>query len=421
MIFLVGLSFHTAPVELREYLHLSEEKRILLMGQLQRECGLDECVVLSTCNRFEVYGTALNVEAASVHVARLVERETQLAGGTLIPYLYQRSGRDTVFHLMRVAAGLDSMVLGEAQILGQVREAARDAQRFENSGIVLHRLFEAAVHTGKRAHTETAIGDHTTSVSHAAVLMALSKVGHTQQVRALIIGAGKMSLLAIEALRSRGIEPVDVVNRTQANAHELASITGGRAYGWHELHDALANADIVISATSAPHTVIHGPDMQRAISARDGRSQVLIDTAVPRDISQDVAAIPNVYYYDIDDLKQVVDENAAKRRACLPQVEQIIDDESQKYTTWLRGREVVPAIRGLRRKVQAIAEAELELAMGQLSEQDQVVVSRMVHRIVNKVLHEPTVRLREQAAVDAGEEYAYAVRDLFALDEEMHA
>ena len=420
MIFVVGLSFHTAPVELRECLHLADEKRVLLSEQLQRACGLSECVVLSTCNRFEVYAFATDPDTATHQVARVVERENALSTGTLRPYLYQQSGQEAAVHLMRVAAGLDSMVLGEAQILGQVSDAAQLAQRYDTSGPMLHRLFETATHAGKRAHSETAIGDHTTSVSHAAVLLALSRIGRRDNIRALVVGAGKMSSLAIDALRSQGIESVDVVNRTQSNAGELAAMTGGRAYGWHELHEALMNSDIIISATSAPHTVIHEPDVERSMIARNGRPQVLIDTAVPRDISEDVEMVPGAHYYNIDDLQQVVDENAAKRRSCIPQVEQIILEEANKYMLWLRGREVVPAIKGLRRKVNAIAAAEMDMVLGQLSEDDQAVVTKMVHRIVNKVLHEPTVRLREQASVESGEEYVYAVRDLFALDEDVH-
>ncbi len=420
MIFVVGLSFHTAPVELRECLHLADEKRVLLAEQLQRAYGLSECVVLSTCNRFEVYAIATNPDIATRQVGQVVERENALPTGTLRPYLYQQSGQEAVEHLMRVASGLDSMVLGEAQILGQVSDAAQLAQHYNTSGPILHRLFEVAVHTGKRAHSETAIGDHTTSVSHAAVLLALSQIGKRDDIRALVVGAGKMSSLAIDALRSKGITPVDVVNRTQSNAQDLAAITDGRAYGWHELHDALVNSDIIISATSAPHTVIHEPDVERSMIARSGRPQVLIDTAVPRDISEDVEMVPGAHYYNIDDLQQVVDENAAKRRACVPLVERIVLEEADKYMLWLRGREVVPAIKGLRRKVNAIAAAEMETVLGQLSGEDQAVVTKMVHRIVNKILHEPTVRLREQASVEDGEEYVYAVRELFALDEDIH-
>ncbi|MEM6283229.1 MAG: glutamyl-tRNA reductase, partial [Chloroflexota bacterium] len=218
-----------------------------------------------------------------------------------------------------------------------------------------------------------------------------------------------------------GFETVDVVNRTEENARELAAITGGRAYGWHELHTALADSDIVITATGAPHTVIHEPDVEMAMRARHGRELVLIDTAVPRDVGDGVETVPGVHFYNIDDLQKVVDANYARRRDCIPLVEAIVCDENEKFTSWLRSREVVPAIRGLREKVQSIAEAELAATLAQLPDEDHEAVSTLVHRIVNKVLHEPTVRLREQAVQESGEVYIHALRDLFALDaEEVH-
>lgn len=419
-IFLFGLSHHTAPVELRECLHLSKEKKMLAMERFRREGGLQECVVLSTCNRFEVYGAAADPQEGLRRVIDLIERDVDLPE-PLAPHVYTRIGQEAVFHLMCVASGLDSLVLGEAQILGQVSNAQQIAQHMATSGSVLNRLFEVAVHTGKRAQTETAIGEQTTSVSHAAVMLALSIMRGRDDVRALVIGAGKMSALAVDALRSKGLEPIDVVNRTESHARELAAVTGGRSYGWHELHDALTDADIVISATSAPHSVVHEPDVERAMLARNGRPQVIIDSAVPRDFGADVGMVPGVTYYNIDDLQQVVDENYACREAAIPLVEAIIDEEAERFMTWLRGRKVVPAIKGLRQKIQAIAEAELEQTIGQLNEQDHALVQKLVHRIVNKVLHEPTVRLREQASCTSSEDYVFAVRDLFDLDgEELH-
>jgi len=391
---------------------------MLIMERLQREAALQECVVLSTCNRFEVYGIADNVITASEDVVAYVERDNNLPVDALSSYLYRRTGADASAHLMRVAAGLDSMVLGEAQILGQVSDAYQLAQQINTSSAVLHRLFELASHAGKRTHNETAIGEHTTSISHAAVVLALSIMGDFTDKKALVVGAGKMASLAIDALRSHGVETVDVVNRTEENARELASITGGRAYGWHELHTALVNSDVIFTATGAPHTVIHEPDVELAMQKRNGHEMVLIDTAVPRDVGDGVETVPGVHFYNIDDLQKVVDANYAKRRACVPSVEEIIYEENDKFVSWLRSREVVPAIRGLRQKIQSIAESELEAVLPQLAEEEQEIVSKLVHRIVNKVLHEPTVRLREQAAHETSEDYVYALRNLFDLDAE---
>ena len=417
-LFVLGLNHRTAPIELRECLHLSEEGRKLAMEQFRREGGLQGCVVLSTCNRFEIYGSAVDPEAAIQRVADLIRKGNTLPVGTLWPHLYHHIGQPAAVHLMRVAASLDSMMLGEAQILGQVGQANRSAQEMESNGPVLQRLFEMAVRAGKRAHTETAIGEHTVSISHAAVTLAVSVLDHLEisDVRACVVGAGKMSSLAIDALHSAGIERVDVANRTEVNARALAEAGGGRAYGWHELQDALANADIVISATGAPHTVIHEPDVEIAMRERRNRPMVLIDTAVPRDVGDGVNTVPDVYFYNIDDLHQVVDENHAKRASCVPAVECIINQEVTQFMEWYHSRTVVPVIKGLRQKVQAIATSELDAALNQLSEEDRALVTKMVHRIVNKVLHEPTVQLRQQAALGGGEVYVQAVQDLFALN-----
>ncbi len=421
-LFMLGLNHRTAPVELRECLHLSEEGRKLAVEQFRREGGLDGCVVLSTCNRFEVYGAANNAEAAVRQVLERIQMNNPLLESSLESHLYTRFGQDAVVHLMRVAAGLDSMVLGEAQILGQVGQANRFAQDMQSNGPVLQRLFEMAVRAGKRAHTETAIGDHTVSISHAAVTLALSVLEDCDDVRALVVGAGKMSSLAIDALHSHGIERVNVANRTEVNARELAEAGGGRAYGWHELQQALADADLVISATAAPHTVIHEPDVEIAMRGRHNRPMVMIDTAVPRDIGDGVNTVPGVYFYNIDDLQQVVDGNHAKRASCVPAVQCIIAQEVTQFMEWYHSRTVVPAIKGLRQKVQAIASTELDAALHQLSKEDQAIVTKMVHRIVNKVLHEPTVQLRQQAALGDGEVYVQAVQDLFALNfEEVEA
>lgn len=420
MIFVVGLNHRTASVEVREQLHFSKEASLLLMELMCQDDHFNECVVLSTCNRTEIYGVTSNLDDAVTGLLRYIETEFHLVPGTLDGCMYLYTEAEAINHLMRVACGLDSMVLGEAQILGQVTEAGKLANIIRKSGTTLHRLFEFAAHAGKRAQTETAIGDHTTSISHAAVILAERHINNPAESRAVIMGAGKMATLAVDALRSHGFERIDVVNRTPSHAQALAERGGGVAYGWDSLHTALAKADVVISATSAPHTVLHRPDIERVMAERNGKPQVLLDTAVPRDICEEVARVPCIYSYNIDDFKEAVDRNHALRQAAVPHVEAIICEETEKFYAWLRGREVVPAIKDLRQKVQEIARCEMEEALRQLPESDHTTVTRLVHRIVNKLLHEPTVRLRAQAANDHADNYVYAIRDLFALDGEEH-
>lgn len=424
-VFVVGLNHRTAPVDIRECLHVSGEDHLDLLASLQTSLGLAECVIVSTCNRMEVYGVASNITRIEQAIAPYLERFRGLEVGSLAPHLYVHEDSSAATHLMRVASGLDSMVLGEAQILGQVSSAHRLALLAQTSGALLNRLFERAVHTGKRTHNETEIGEHTVSISHAAVLLALSTLNMpTTDINALVVGAGSMASLAVDALRSKHISNIGIANRTPSHAQALAERAEGRAFGWHELHQALAWADIVISATSAPHTVIHQQDMQVVQSIRGSAPQILIDTAVPRDIADNVGEIPIVTFYNIDDLQRVVDENYARRQSAVPVVECIIADEVNDYMAWLRGRDVVPAIKDLREKINEIAQAEMNMALQQLPEDSHAVVSRLVHRIVNKVLHEPTVRLREQANGSTSDEFVYTVRSLFALDgseEEQHA
>ena len=420
-IFLVGLSYRTTPVEIRECLHLSTAEQMSLLVWLRYTLGVESCAVVSTCNRMEVYGVADQPDHIVGKLTQHLEHERKLNAGSLSAYLYVQYDHATAVQLMRVASGLDSMVLGEAQILGQVAGAYALSKEINTTDAQLSRLFEMALHVGKRARAETEIGEHTTSVSHAAVLLALSAIESSADITALVVGAGNMASLAVDAFRSKGVDRVNVVNRTPSHAKELALRSGGRAHGWHELGDALAAADIIISATSAPHTVIHVDDVQLAMNKRDYRRQVLIDTAVPRDVGAGVEKIPGIVFYNIDELQRVVDENYARREACVPLVESMIAEEVDRFMTWLRSREVVPAIKDLRQKVSHIADAELEQTLHLLVEEDRELVTRMVHRIVNKVLHEPTVRLREQAATDASEIYVHAVRDLFDLKNEPHA
>jgi glutamyl-tRNA reductase len=379
-----------------------------------------ESVVLSTCNRLEVY--AVVAGSPKDGWRRIEQFLSDLQGldlEELQQHLYRLEGQAAIEQLMRVAAGLDSMILGEAQILGQVSSAQAEAQTVGSVGPILSHLFDHAVHAGKRARTETEIGRHTTSISHAAAHLVRERADSLEEIQALIVGAGEMAEVAAQALQDRGLRQMSFINRTYSRAESLASHFGGRALNWYHLPSALSMADVVICSTGAPHIVIHENDVRPGLAERAGRPLLFVDIAVPRDVEDKVGDLPGVDLFDIDHLQTTVDANMAQRQAAIPDVEEIIDQEVTRFESWLQGRQVLPVLVELRRRAQNIASTELDRYRPQLDELDPVYqekVARMVHRIVNKLLHEPTVRLKASAAEGNGVEYAQAIRELFDLD-----
>jgi glutamyl-tRNA reductase len=419
-IFVFGLNHRTAPLALREELALTpDELRRALAGLVT--VGLDEAVLLSTCNRMEIYAVARVGEQTQTAVEQFLADLRGISPETLRLHAYYETGYNAVTHLMRVAAGVDSMILGEAQILGQVGQAFAAAQAAGTAGPLLSHLFTLAAHAGKRARTETEISRHVTSVSHAAVALARTQVAEIHRARALVVGSGEMAYLAAQALHRHHVTTIRCINRTYARAEDLARAFDGEALDWQHLPGALAEADVVISATSAPHTVIKQRDVQQALARRDNRPLVLIDIALPRDVDEGVRALPGVFYYDLDNVNTFVQTNLARREAALAGVDAVIAEEAARFMAWYRGRSVSPVIVALREKAAALAHDEVEAALRRLGDLDagqQKIVERMAHRIVNRILHEPTTRLKAGAAGNAAPDYAAVVRDLFALDEE---
>jgi glutamyl-tRNA reductase len=433
-IVLVGLNHRTAPVALREQLALADCGLRMALEDLdhRREPGngrngqqpvtirIKESVILSTCNRMEVYAVVIGSA-----VDGWQQLEVFLAGlqgipvDELHPHLYFMEDQEAVVHLMRVATGLDSMVLGEPQILGQVSSAQGEAHTAGTIGPVLSHLFDLAVHAGKRARTETDIGRHTTSISHAAANLVREKAGDLSQLHLLVVGAGEMAEVAAQALLCHGAHQLSFINRTYNRAESLAQQFNGRALNWYHLPAALTMADAVICATGAPHIVIHADDVRPVLSERNGRPLLFVDIAVPRDVEEAVGQLHGVRRLDVDQLQSVVDANLAQRQTAIPEVEVIISEEADCFDAWLKGRQVLPVLVELRRRAQEIANEELERNQHHLEElapEFQEKVNRMVHRIVNKMLHEPTVRLKNSAAEGNGVAYAHALRELFALD-----
>ncbi|MBV7335768.1 glutamyl-tRNA reductase [Chloroflexi bacterium TSY] len=444
-ILLFGLNHKTAPVTLREKLSLAGAELQATLDHFRQtyrraeqesiNAPLHEVVILSTCNRFEVYAVgheeieqdkrSLQSQEWSKSVCELINfvaDSTNISVQELQPHLYIKYDQGAVVHLFRVVSGLDSLILGEPQILGQVREAYTEAHAAGTTGATLSQLFRQAVHTGKRARTETEIARHTTSVSHAAGRLAQQQVGSLTTRNILIVGAGEMAGLAAQAIHMQGARNISIINRTYASAVDLAQRVDGQAAGWVNLQERLQEADVVISATGAPHTVLHREEVEPSLRARNGRPLVIIDIAVPRDIEESVAELPTVTCFDVDDLQSALDENMAQRRAEVPKVEEIIEVEANLFADWLAERQVVPVIVELRRRAKSIANAEVDQALRRLRNADiqayevaEDAIERLAHRLVNKLLHQPIVHLKERAAQGDGHEYAHMMRDLFEL------
>ncbi len=429
-IVLVGMNHTTAPVHIRERVALSGEALHEALGELQALLQTPEqahhgCLargegaILSTCNRLEVYAAVGDDDAG---VAERIERLLADLGGfpptALGAHLYRREGEEAVRHLLRVAAGLDSMVLGEPQILGQVADAYQAALAMGTVGPILSALFRQAIHAGKRARTETAIGRHPTSVSHAAVVLASQVLGDLKGRRVLLVGAGEMAEAAARSLAAAGASEFRIISRTYTRADELARPLGGSAMAWEQIGEALTWADIVLTSAAAPHTIIHAEGVREIMAGRGERPLFFIDIAVPRNVDPAVERLPHVHLYDIDDLHAITDGSLAERRREIPKVEAIVAEEAREYLAWLRVQSVVPTLKELRSKAEAIAREELQRTLTRLprlSESERRVIAAMTHSIVQKILHEPTVRLKEYAS-NGYDEYGEALRELFGLN-----
>jgi len=411
---LLGVNHHTAPVALRERLSLSGCALRTALEELRATEVVTEAVLLSTCNRQELYAT-LNPKAPQDCLIAALSALYLLPEDELRPHLYIKTDEAVTQHLLRVACGLESMILGEDQILGQVGLAFQEAQAAGSVGSTLSRLFAQATQAGKRARTETEISRYTTSVSHAGAQLVLQ----TKPERVLVVGVGEMAVLAAQALRATNSVELAVINRTLVHAEDLAKKLNARALSWCQLEEAISWADAVICATGAPHTVIYHSEVAAAVRTREGRSLTLVDIAVPRDIEETVGALELVAYHDIDGLQQVIDANFELRRAAIPAVEEIIAQETSRFTEWLQTRDVTPVIKDLRDWAQGLAQSEVEKALTRLPHADEATqraIEILAHSLVNRLMHEPTLRLRSNAIEGNGVNYADTVRDVFGLE-----
>lgn len=417
----IGINHKTAPVELREKLAFTESQLARSYDFCKGKRELSECVVLTTCNRTEVYAAGRDDEGACRAVMEMLAAIKEIDPDAVTPVLYVHRREKAVEHLFLVTSGLDSMVLGETQILGQVKEAYSKAGTAGLVGSVFHALFRSSVTAAKRVQTETAINQNAASVSYAAVELAKKIFGRLTDRTVLVLGAGKMSELTLRHLYDQGVRSVIVVNRTKERADHLAACFGGVSEYYEKRRDCLIKADIVISSTGAPHFVLEKEEMAQVMRTRRGRPLFLIDIAVPRDIDPQVNALENVYLYDIDDLQAVVSANFREREQEAVKARLILQEEIGQFQAWFKTQEVVPLIAALRRKAENIRQAELETTirrLGNLSEKEQKHIDNLTRAIVNRILREPVLRIKEFALEDRSELYVASLCQLFDLDTE---
>ena len=413
-VIVLGVSHHGAPLDVRERLAFRPHEVLPALEHLRNSAGVLEGVLLSTCNRTELYLVEGEEQTATAGWALLSERLGEDANG----YGYVRRDRDAAAHLFRVAAGMDSMVLGEAQIHGQVRdawEASRPA-----SGAVLNRLFQSALLVGGRVRSETALGHGAMSVSSAAVQLAKKIFGSLNGRRAMVLGAGEMAELALASLQHEGVRAAVVANRTFERAEVLAARYGATAVHYDAAWNALADVDLLLCSTAAPRPVVTVERVRDAVGRRGDRPLCILDIALPRDVESTVGQLANVFLYDLDDLRAMVNASVERRRLELPAAESVITEEVEKFWHWVAGLAAVPVLTQFRQEMDRLRERELAAALRRLPDltpAQREAVEHLSHALMNKFLHEPTVRLRAAAANGRGLGVVDVARYLFALDD----
>lgn len=416
----IGINHKTAPVEIRERFAFQEERMAEALQKLYQTKSILECTIVSTCNRMEIHAVVDQLHTGRHFIKGFLSNWFGMEREQFIDYLYIHENEDAVQHLFRVVCGLDSMVLGETQILGQVRDAFLFAQEQGTTGTIFNTLFKQAITLAKKARTETRIGDNAVSVSYAAVELARKIFGSLNGKKVLLVGAGKMSELTATHLHASGVEKVSVVNRTFERARQLADKFSGEAYGMEHLTDVVKEADIMISSTGSKTYVIERNQLEPVMKARRSRPLFMIDIAVPRDLDPDINELENVYLYDIDDLEGIVDANLQERAQEAEKIEFMIAEELIAFQSWLKTLGVIPLITSLREKaldVQEEAVRKIENKLPDLTEQEKRIIRKYTKSMINQLLHDPIVAVKELAnESDREEKLALFVR-VFALEQ----
>jgi glutamyl-tRNA reductase len=415
----LGASHKTAPLELRERMALTEGRAVGVLRELVEREEILEAAAISTCNRTELYLYAADPVGAESVALGLLAREAGIPPTELVGHLYSQRGPDAAEQLLRVTAGLDSMIIGESEVQGQVKRAYELALVEGATGPILNRLFRAALAAGKRARTETAISERSMSIPSVAVELAQRTLGELDDRRVLVVGAGETAELTARALSAKGVRAIFIANRHYDRAIGLAQRFGGQAVRFEELPEELAGADIVVTSTSSPHQVIEYEGLTEVMAVRGGRPLLLIDLAVPRDIQPSCRDLAAVSLYDMDDLQALVERNVSGREAEARLVEAILRTELARFAGWLGAQDVTPTLAALRGRADEVVErvlAENEQRWEGLTEADRERLGAAARAIASRLLHEPTLRLKRSA----GERDAYVkvavLRELFGLD-----
>ena len=420
MILLIGLNHKTAPIAVREKLFTGCEEKKNLLPDLLGLAGVQESLYISTCNRVELVCVVDGEDKTIKALKNFLSRSGGLTDQEAADCLYVYRDQEAIRHLFRVAASLDSLVMGETQVLGQVKDAYRQALAQNATGLVLNRLMHRSFRTAKRVRTETAIAANPVSVSFAAVELAKKIFGSLSGKRILLIGAGEMAELTGTHLIGNGAEEITVANRSSAQGKALAEKFHGKAISLDDLDAVLCDADIVISSTGAARYVVTEESIRQSMRKRKNRLLFLIDIAVPRDIEPASDSIENVYLYNIDNLQDIVDENMKIRKKEALKAEAIVEEEVILYNSWIKELEAVPTIVSLRAKAEEIVRQEMGKSLGwmqKLSNDDKEKVDNLVKSVVNKILHAPVAVMKEESSEISSEGIVAAVRQLFRLDD----
>lgn len=419
----VGLSHKTAPVEVREKLSIPESQTESAIAHLLTYPHIEEVAILSTCNRLEIYIVARETQQGIQEVAQFLAEHSKLPASSLRQHLFIFLHEDAVMHLMRVAAGLDSLVLGEGQILAQVKQTHKLGQQYNGIKLILNKLFKQALTAGKRVRTETSIGTGAVSISSAAVELAQLKVQNLAACRVMIIGAGKMSRLLVQHLIAKGAAQICIINRSRQRAEELASQFRQidlQLHSMSEMMSVMAMSDLVFTSTAATEPLLDRAKLEAALEP--SRSLMLFDISVPRNVHADVNELSFVQAFNVDDLKAVVAQNHESRRRMAMEAEKLLEEEVTAFEVWWRSLDTVTTISCLRDKVETIREQELEKALSRLgsefAEKHQEVIEALTRGIVNKILHDPMVQLRSQQDIEARKRCMQTLQMLFNLDVE---
>jgi glutamyl-tRNA reductase len=417
----LGVSHKTAPLDLRERLSLTEGRAVGALNELTAAAGIHEAVAISTCNRTELYLVVSDpVEAESIALGVLT-RQAEIRPTELLGHLYSLRSGEAAKHLFRVTAGLDSMIVGEAEIQGQVKRAYELAVVEGATGPILNRLFRGALAAGGRVREETAIGEKGVSIPSVAVELARRTLGDLSEREVLVIGAGETAELVARALVARGVKTVFVANRHYDRAIGLAQRFGGDAVRFEELPERLEHSDIVVSATNSPHHIVERDELEQVMKERGGRPLLVVDIAVPRDIEPECREIPGVSLHDIDDVQQIAERNASGREAEARRAEPILAAEQDRFERWLASLEVLPTVASLRERADEVVRrvlAENEGRWENVSDADRKRLTAMANAIASRLLHEPTIRMKNAAGNDSAYLYVSALRELFGLDAE---